>query len=546
MNKQDSLVDDESKIRDSSANKENFNFSNKKQRPPKNNPNQNFLEALDIKSYKKKTQAFTKMNSFMGGQTEANNEKADKILSRPDHKKLQLSEVKSLKGESEQKEKSKINFFERSNHQKFGKISQEIFLSKFSQNSNFIEIKNYEFMHTQKVVNSTLQMIIAIMSILNVYIEFEINHHDFVEEYYNVQDQPTKFDDLISKPLFYYDHDYKPEGLFSLWFSFFISMLLLATITFDYYLDAKMSEQTINHKLIMKEPKRVALFSFKFLVFLSHPNPVFCHIFFSYHNDKYNTNTIYSLNSLMSIICLLRVWFLIQYYLTHNIFSAPRTKRMAEMSSVNVDIMFSLKASIIKYPYRVYFLLFITCLIFSIFSLRVFEMELDSITSYNFKNYWNSSWCLIITILTVGYGDFVPSTSYGRIIGIITTMYGVFLLSMLIISVTNFLVLENNEKNIYLLIERIYMKNSEEKAAAKLISSFLALHYKMKRDKVDKSEVGPYSDRILLNLNNFLKAKKEIDDTFPPYSSKDLILENLEYLELEIEAITEKFVMDMK
>jgi hypothetical protein len=49
---------------------------------------------------------------------------------------------------------------------------------------------------------------------------------------------------------------------------------------------------------------------------------------------------------------------------------------------------------------------------------------------------WNSMWCTIITMATVGYGDFYPETHIGRLIAILACIWGNFLISLMVVSLT--------------------------------------------------------------------------------------------------------------
>lgn len=50
----------------------------------------------------------------------------------------------------------------------------------------------------------------------------------------------------------------------------------------------------------------------------------------------------------------------------------------------------------------------------------------------NLTNYFDSTWWTITTITTVGYGDFVPVTHSGKILGAILQVFGVLLYGSLI------------------------------------------------------------------------------------------------------------------
>ena len=49
---------------------------------------------------------------------------------------------------------------------------------------------------------------------------------------------------------------------------------------------------------------------------------------------------------------------------------------------------------------------------------------------------WNSMWCTIVTMGTVGFGDFVPRTHLGRCIAVLACIWGNFLISLMIVSLT--------------------------------------------------------------------------------------------------------------
>lgn len=60
----------------------------------------------------------------------------------------------------------------------------------------------------------------------------------------------------------------------------------------------------------------------------------------------------------------------------------------------------------------------------------MYKSELD------WEYVWNGMWCMIITMTTVGYGDFVPKTHAGRLIGVVGCFWGTFLVSMMVVSLT--------------------------------------------------------------------------------------------------------------
>jgi voltage-gated potassium channel len=48
-----------------------------------------------------------------------------------------------------------------------------------------------------------------------------------------------------------------------------------------------------------------------------------------------------------------------------------------------------------------------------------------------FPNVWDSVWWAIVTVTTVGYGDFYPKDVEGRLIAIVVILFGIGFLSVL-------------------------------------------------------------------------------------------------------------------
>jgi voltage-gated potassium channel Kch len=99
------------------------------------------------------------------------------------------------------------------------------------------------------------------------------------------------------------------------------------------------------------------------------------------------------------------------------------------------------------------------CCAFSIFyfgaAVRNFEKTIsprDGANIFKFNYYWNAFWCMILTMTTVGYGDIFPVTTAGRITTIIACIWGMFVVSMIIVTLTNIIMLTKEEDAAYKLI----------------------------------------------------------------------------------------------
>jgi voltage-gated potassium channel len=66
----------------------------------------------------------------------------------------------------------------------------------------------------------------------------------------------------------------------------------------------------------------------------------------------------------------------------------------------------------------------------------------------DFPDYGTAVWWAIVTLATVGYGDVVPHTGWGRVVGSVVIVVGVTFLSFLIAIVTSYFVsVQEDEKS---------------------------------------------------------------------------------------------------
>lgn len=80
-------------------------------------------------------------------------------------------------------------------------------------------------------------------------------------------------------------------------------------------------------------------------------------------------------------------------------------------------------------------------------------------------------WNIVITLTTVGYGDYYPKTNAGRFIGIVTAFWGVFFVSLFVVALTNILNLKEHEQRAYILLSRLFLRQELRENACKMIQS---------------------------------------------------------------------------
>lgn len=142
------------------------------------------------------------------------------------------------------------------------------------------------------------------------------------------------------------------------------------------------------------------------------------------------------------------------YIVQTTAWTEPKAQRCCAIFGVEASTLFGLKALMKEAPINVVVSSFIFSLIQLSLSLQIFERELDQ----EFSNITLNMWNIIITMTTVGYGDFYPKTNFGRFVGVITAFWGVFFVSLFVVALTNTLELEDAESRAFILLRRLFTR----------------------------------------------------------------------------------------
>lgn len=112
------------------------------------------------------------------------------------------------------------------------------------------------------------------------------------------------------------------------------------------------------------------------------------------------------------------------------------------MNTCDHNLMFSIKCILKEYPLRALVVLFFLLLFVFGHGVKLTESPLSDVESplsMDFTSYLNCFWCIIVTMGTIGYGDYYPRTIPGRIVIFLTSICGVLLSSLLIVALSAYL-----------------------------------------------------------------------------------------------------------
>ena len=227
-------------------------------------------------------------------------------------------------------------------------------------------------------------------------------------------------------------------------------------------------------------------------ILLVHP------VFFSVDVPCYFSETYYRLDTVyeafhrpLAEYCIMIQFvvgtgFAINILLENIKFANNRADRIARFFGIEADAIFVLRACMRRYPLKFVCCLEIFGVLFFGVLVRIAETNyiqhippgldredflLERSNRILFFNYTNIFWNMIITMTTIGYGDFTTRGTLSRMIIILTGFYGILVTSLLVVAFTNLLEMESNEDNAFKMYKSIQASKNKDKAAIKLTSN---------------------------------------------------------------------------
>lgn len=131
-----------------------------------------------------------------------------------------------------------------------------------------------------------------------------------------------------------------------------------------------------------------------------------------------------------------RSYHIFKYFSFHSRWYSYESEKICLECQTPLDYLFSLKAEFKERPFFIVGCTMIISIFIFGYSLRGIEMSFMASSGQDWRYYWNGLWCIIITMAAVGFGDFYPVSLLGRFIVIIASLWGTFLISLMVAAMT--------------------------------------------------------------------------------------------------------------
>jgi hypothetical protein len=229
--------------------------------------------------------------------------------------------------------------------------------------------------------------------------------------------------------------------------------------------------------------------------------------------SQLNGTFVLSGNAIFTTFTLMRFYLVLRLFEHYTKWSTRRAEMICEEFGCEADTIFALKAVLKERPLIILGFFISSTIIICGVAARQYERpyaDSNQNISQDYNYIWNCMWMIVLAMTTVGYGDFYPRTHMGRCFVVIAVMCGVFLISLIVVTMTISSQFTSTEAKAYSLLSRLNAKDASKVEAAQAVKYAL-----MVRVIQNKRRTTEYNDRELaikkhLMLQHLAAFKEEL------------------------------------
>lgn len=289
-----------------------------------------------------------------------------------------------------------------------------------------------------------------------------------------------------------------------------ISCLILNYYIFNHYkikLDIEKARKMIYKGIPFLKSEDLKIYILESIFCWIHSPPGFD---YEFENNELGRHYKTSFDAYCSVIMLGRLYMFVRLFDHYTSWTGERAIRVCKLIGFNPDSKFAIK-SYLKYK-SVIVLILIILLLTSLFGLAIRTIERSYPVlegrKFSFDSLYNSFWCVVVSMFTIGFGDIFPVTQFGRFIIIAASIMGGFIQSMFVVTLTNTLQLTKEEGSAYEELTRMNnVKSKLEGDASKLITTLFRLNAAMKKKMGVKKKMLLRIDIMMLSKRFRIKRK---------------------------------------
>ncbi|KAI1719747.1 calcium-activated SK potassium channel domain-containing protein [Ditylenchus destructor] len=217
---------------------------------------------------------------------------------------------------------------------------------------------------------------------------------------------------------------------------------------------------------------------------------------------------------ILSVPMFLRSYLLCRFMVLHSKqFQDAATRSIAALNRISMDFRFVIKTMMADHPLTVLVVFTVSywiCMSWMFTQCERYDTRYEKhFASDTQKHYYlNSLWFIMVTFMSIGYGDVVPHSYCGRLLSITTGIVGAGVSSALIAVISRKLELSRAEKHVNNFMSDSKLTNQRKNAAAAVLQHTWFIHkYQRSIHKGDDLRLRQHQRKFLNAINDFRRIK---------------------------------------
>jgi hypothetical protein len=140
----------------------------------------------------------------------------------------------------------------------------------------------------------------------------------------------------------------------------------------------------------------------------------------------------------LTLVTLFRFYLMWRVFARYSYWNDEKAEKICHQCHTFGGTSFAIKCELKERPYTILLVAILSSIFIFGYAIRAAELpyQEQAGNGHDWRYIWNGMWCIIITMATVGYGDFYPATHLGRCVGVIACLWGNFIISIMVVSLT--------------------------------------------------------------------------------------------------------------
>lgn len=219
------------------------------------------------------------------------------------------------------------------------------------------------------------------------------------------------------------------------------------------------------------------------LLVIIHPNILTHGLKLQSYNYESELRTSYALNDVLTCISLIRIFPLLMWVILMSSYYSNRSHHLCQIHGFEVNSMFVIRALLKTNPMMVISIAMIISILVFAYAIRICERPLtDILNDQNYGHVSAAIWNAVVTMTTVGYGDMYPRTIPGRVLVFLLCLWGVFNVSLMVVTITNWVTLGSLEVKSMNMFLKLQTQSELESLASSVISNFFRFRLRIYGD----------------------------------------------------------------